>query len=652
VSSIETSTPQISPLSYKDYQLDPFQTNAIRSIQMGNSLLVSAPTGSGKTVIAEYAVQRSLELGKRVIYTAPIKALSNQKFRDFSKQYPNQVGILTGDVSIFPEAPIVLMTTEIFRNAIFEDQRRLEKVHYVIFDEIHFINDAERGTVWEESIIFTPPHIQIVCLSATVPNSMELAEWIASVRQCPLDVIEEQKRSVPLLHQLYTKQGLLPITALNRPLPRFSKKKTKFYIIDYVVEQNHLPALIFCFNRKACERKAYHRMGDTPLTTPEEAEQIRQWIADFLQKADLVSLQEVPLMDLLTKGIGYHHAGMLPFLKEVVERLFSTGWIKLLFTTETFAMGINMPACSVIFTELKRWTSHGLELIQAGSYHQMAGRAGRRGMDKQGYVYAPLGTEPKIYPDIYKLITGDIEPISSQFNLSYSTVINLYSRLKEGLMEACDKSLGIYLKTKNQPPDFQEEVREIQRREVRKKLKLLRHLAYIDDRILLNRGLFAAKLSGYELFLTEFHFAGLFEPLSKRELVVLITAIVFEGKRSDWYLENSYEERDFAKKANTLVEKTRNLEILYQIQPINSLDFRLSAAVEAWVEGCPFQDLSQYTSCSEGDFVRTIRMTLQLVKQLFYALVDYKAFRERLHECILALNRDHIDAKKQLTLDN
>jgi superfamily II RNA helicase len=137
-------------------------------------------------------------------------------------------------------------------------------------------------------------------------------------------------------------------------------------------------------------------------------------------------------------------------------------------------------------------------------------------------------------------------------------------------MEACDKSLGIYLKTKNQPPDFQEEVREIQRREVRKKLKLLRHLAYIDDRILLNRGLFAAKLSGYELFLTEFHFAGLFEPLSKRELVVLITAIVFEGKRSDWYLENSYEERDFAKKANTLVEKTRNLEILYQIQPINS----------------------------------------------------------------------------------
>lgn len=636
------------------YELDTFQLNAIHSIQSGHSVLVSAPTGSGKTVIAEYAVERCLELGKRIIYTAPIKALSNQKFRDFRKLYGNErVGILTGDVSINPDAQIVLMTTEIFRNCIFESPKRLENVLYAIYDEIHFINDESRGTVWEESIIFTPPHIQIICLSATVPNIRELGEWIVSVRHCPLDVIEERKRAVPLVHILYNKYGTLSLEQLLAPEPVWPKKTAySFSILEHVIEQNHLPALIFAFNRKACERKAF-KMKEYSLVSPEEKEKLTDLINSFLKHFDLESLRYTPIVELLRSGIGYHHAGMLPLVKELVERLFNTGLIKMLFTTETFAMGVNMPAFTVVFMELKRWNGQGLSLIKAGSYHQMAGRAGRRGMDAQGYVYAPIDFDRRSYEKVYELITGDIEDITSQFNLSYSTLLSLYLRLGLGLFEACDKSLGIYLKTKNKDAATREAIVEERRKEVRKKLKILQTLFYIDGEKLRNKGLFAVRISGYEIHLAELFFEGVFEGRTLAELAVLLNAIVFEGKRSDWYSNNRYEEQDYAQRSIQLIDHVIDLENLYQIRDFTKrLDFRLASAIEAWVNGCPFEELSKFTSCSPGDFVRTTRMTLQLIRQLVHIVWEHKDFRESLLACARALNRDQVDAEHQLTLDD
>lgn len=634
------------------YPLDTFQNNAIRSIQSGHSVLVSAPTGSGKTLIAEYAVQKSLELGKRVIYTAPIKALSNQKFRDFRKQYGENVGIVTGDVSILPDAQILLMTTEIFRNCIFENSKRLENVLFVIFDEIHFINDESRGTVWEESIIFTPPHIQIICLSATVPNLVELGEWMVSVRHCPLDVIEERKRAVPLVHLLYNKYGTFPAQKLLDP--RFvppTRKSKKFFVLDEVIEKNHLPALVFSFNRKSCERKASQMKGHIPLSV-EEKKQLQTQIYEHLPRFGLLETDKNPLLPLLSEGIGYHHAGMLPLWKELVECLFSTGLIKMLFTTETFAMGVNMPAYAVVFTELRRWNGTGkTSLIKAGSYHQMAGRAGRRGMDQQGYVYAPFDEDRSNTKKFYDLIYGDVEKITSQFNLSYSTLLSLYLRLGEGLFEVCDKSLSIYLKTKGQTSEIQHELREEQHREVRKRLKVLQLLHYVDEQKLCNKGLFASQISGYEIHLTEFFFAGLFENLTLKELAILLNAIVFEGKRSDSYAQNSHSEKEFATKAEELIQRIQKLELLHQIKdPLKLLDFRLASAVESWVEGCRFEDLVQFTSCSPGDFVRTIRMTLQLIRQLLNVTKEHKGLREQLMLCFRTLNRDQVDAERQLTL--
>ena len=559
---------------------------------------------------------------------------------------------MTGDVSILPDAQILIMTTEIFRNYIFENLKRLENILFVIFDEIHFINDESRGTVWEESIIFAPPHIQIICLSATVPNLVELGEWMVSVRHCRLDVIEERTRAVPLIHILYNKYGTFPAQKLTEPhfLPPYKKAK-KFFILNEIIEKNHLPALVFSFNRKSCERKAFQMRGQIPLSS-EEKKELQEQIHKYLPRFGLLETEENPLLQLLSEGIGFHHAGMLPLWKELVECLFSTGMIKMLFTTETFAMGVNMPAYAVVFTELKRWNGTGkISLIKAGSYHQMSGRAGRRGMDKQGYVYAPFDDDRGSAKKFYELIYGDIEKITSQFNLSYSTLLSLYLRLGEGLFEVCDKSLSIYLKTKGQLPEIQHDLREEQHREVRKRLKVLQTLFYINEQGLCAKGLFATQISGYEIHLTEFFFAGFFENISLKELAILLNAIVFEGKRSDQYSESPYPEKEFAKKANQLIDHLYKLEVLHQIKdPLKLLDFRLASAIEAWVDGCRFEDLSQYTSCSPGDFVRTARMTLQLVRQLLNATKEHKGFREQLLLCFRMLNRDQVDAEQQLTL--
>lgn len=466
---------------YKQYTLDRFQEEAIHSIEQNNSVIVAAPTGAGKTLIAEYAIEKYIKAGERIIYTAPIKALSNQKYRDFSRDYGDKVGLITGDVVINPEAPTLIMTTEIFRNTIFDDVDRLGDIRYVIFDEIHFIDDIGRGTVWEESIIFAPQHINFICLSATIPNLDEFANWMQSVRDNKIDVINETERPVPLEHKLYLKgYGLGGPDALEeiqkaiaeqtaemerrggRGRKDFQKDQlaietqvmaavaaeveelTGADLVEHLQFSGQLPCLYFSLSRKGCQEKALDNI-DRDFLEPEEREAILDEYDRLCERygiADDVNAEA--MRKLVGHGVAYHHAGILPTLKEVVERLFTLGYIKLLFTTETFALGINMPACTVVFDSITKYDGIQFRYLKSREYHQMAGRAGRRGIDTKGFVYACIDTKFDEYKEVKKVVSGDIERIESQFNLSYSSVLNLYKKYGERIYDVCKKSLNNY----------------------------------------------------------------------------------------------------------------------------------------------------------------------------------------------------------------
>ena len=451
---------------YKGLQLDRFQEKAIEAINRDTSVIVTAPTGAGKTVIAEYAVEKGLKENRRVIYTAPIKALSNQKYRDFYAEYGEKIGIVTGDVVLNPYAQVLLMTTEIFRNTIFDDIERLQDVSYVIFDEIHYINDIERGTVWEESLIFAPQHIKFVCLSATIPNINPFAEWMQSVRDIDIEIVEELKRPVPLEHSLYFKDygigGVEHISALRKRAQHDARKRKsdpsdnktppalpsdfiETRLIPYLRREKRLPCLYFCFSRKGCEENAFS-LGfgsQLQLLNKRQTAQILEQFDELCLQFDIVEEKKITeFRRLVSCGIAYHHAGMLPTLKEVVERLFTSGLIQLLFTTETFAVGINMPACSVVFDSLEKFDGIGFRYLKAREYHQMAGRAGRRGIDTIGYVHAQIIPAYADSNEIRGIVSHKIEPIESQFNLSYSSILNLYEKYGEDIYDVYTMSLS------------------------------------------------------------------------------------------------------------------------------------------------------------------------------------------------------------------
>ena len=306
-------------MDYLGFALDPFQEKAVSAIDQGRSLIVAAPTGCGKTLIAEYAIDVSIKKGKRVIYTAPIKALSNQKYRDFRKRFGDAaVGIHTGDVTINPEADVLIMTTEIFRNLILENSPRLGDVFYTVFDEIHYLDDPERGTVWEESIILAPKDIRFMCLSATVPNIHELAEWMGQVRSTGVMVIEETHRPVPLEHFLFSpKFGIMTVKDVRRMYRKnpgerkafLRRKPSSKRIIEHVLDSGRYPILYFCFNRRACERNAYihHHLS---LLDDEERDHARAMINDLVAQYHLSGYDRLFAMrSLWEAGCAYHHAG-------------------------------------------------------------------------------------------------------------------------------------------------------------------------------------------------------------------------------------------------------------------------------------------------------------------------------------------------------
>jgi superfamily II RNA helicase len=431
---------EIVPEFYRDYRLDDFQQQAVSELMKGNSVLVSAPTGVGKTLIADYLIDQAIAKGDRIIYTAPIKALSNQKFKEFKALYgAERVGIVTGDVVINSEAEICLMTTEIFRNILHQDLKRLDGISHIIFDEIHYLSDEERGTVWEESIIFMPKEMRLLGLSATIPNVYELAAWISEIKEHHVSVIVKKDRAVPLEHFIYEKHvGATDLkTVINyrrqiedQPYPYFNDRRewetTHLDLIKYVNKNKGLPCLYFVFSRKMCELKAQELSYHKNFLTEAESSQAEEVCDRFIAEYGIANMKTaLQAKSLLMKGIGYHHAGLLPGIKEIVETLFGMGLIRVMYATETFAVGINYPVRTVCFDSPSKFDGVTFRPMTNLEYFQMAGRAGRRGIDLQGFVYILCDLKnlrPEEFPSTNQ---NEIEELKSQFNLSYNSVLNL-----------------------------------------------------------------------------------------------------------------------------------------------------------------------------------------------------------------------------------
>lgn len=495
------------------FELDTFQKEAVYHLENGDSVFVAAHTSAGKTVVAEYAIALAAKHMTKAIYTSPIKALSNQKFRDFKNEFED-VGILTGDVQINPEASCLIMTTEILRSMLYRGADLIRDVEFVIFDEVHYVNDLERGVVWEEVIIMLPDHVNLILLSATVPNTYEFASWVGRTKKKDIYVISTPKRPVPLEHYLWTRKGMHKIVDSQKRfleagwkeaddvLSGRDKQKAQkaaeaqaqsqaargndrgrarggrgaqrggaqrgasnnarggrgapasrgvgniartgrgggrttvaqdrnmwVHLVQHLRKEDLLPACVFIFSKKRCEESATS-LSNQDFCTANEKSNIHMVIEKSLARLkpeDRALPQILRLRELLSRGIAVHHGGLLPIVKEIVEILFARTLVKVLFATETFAMGLNLPTRTVVFSGTRKHDGKNFRDLLAGEYTQMAGRAGRRGIDTVGYVIitAPGKDEAPPAASLRRMILGDPTKLRSQFRLTYNMILNL-----------------------------------------------------------------------------------------------------------------------------------------------------------------------------------------------------------------------------------
>ncbi len=444
------------------FELDDFQRQGCLALAGGRSTLVAAPTGAGKTVVGEFAVWLALRAGGKAFYTTPLKALSNQKFGDFvARHHAANVGLLTGDNSINGEAPVVVMTTEVLRNMLYEGSPTLAGLRFVVMDEVHYLQDRVRGAVWEEVLINLPLHIRVASLSATVSNAEEFGEWLETTRG-PTEVVIEERRPVPLddyylvgdeLHPLLVRRGNggpVPNPALARRGERSWDGRrgrdgrrarirsrdwvpTRIEVVDLLERERLLPAIYFIFSRAGCDQAlAQCGAAGVRLTTAAEQSQIREFVdlkVAALDPADLDALGYEELAESLGRGVASHHAGMLPLFKEAVEELFAQGLVRVVFATETLSLGINMPARTVAIERLSKWQGERHELLTPGEYTQLTGRAGRRGIDQRGA--AVVLHQPFLpFERITGLVSARTYPLTSSFRPSYNMAVNLVANYR------------------------------------------------------------------------------------------------------------------------------------------------------------------------------------------------------------------------------
>ena len=427
-----------------NFKLDEFQIKALNSIDNKEHVLITAHTGSGKTIIADYGIDKAIREDKLIIYTSPIKALSNQKYEEFGKKYgKDKIGLLTGDNRINSDAKILIMTTEILRNLLMKDNSfniNMDLLGYVVFDEIHYINNEDRGYVWEECLINMPDNIILIMLSATITFPEELSNWISEIKKRKVNLIGNDKRPVPLKHYLYDQEKLINVNKYHDYIVKRQideKKNKKLYIdenkyftknflnsLEYLKKENKIPAIYFILNKKRCFQLA--NLIQTSFLDEEEQKIVLKRWDDLLRKYKELegNIQYQVIRRLIEMGVSVHHSGIIPIIREAIEKMFSMGFVKILFSTETFSVGLNMPTRTTVFLELDKWDGREKRYLKVDEFKQMSGRAGRRGLDDEGLVLIVLNAN--LYPNylIDNLIKGKPNKIISKYRITFNYILN------------------------------------------------------------------------------------------------------------------------------------------------------------------------------------------------------------------------------------
>lgn len=613
------------------FKADPFQKKALQAVSRAD-VVVSAPTGSGKTWIALEATRRSIGQGQRVWYATPLKALSNSKFEEFGDALgAERVGILTGDRKENPDAPVIVGTTEILRNQLYDSMHegRDLDVHLVILDEAHYLGDPDRGVVWEEVLIYLPSRVRMLLLSATIPNAHEIARWLTHIRGVSCDVVETRDRPVPLHVLFHCPDGqvtpflrdgrLFPaVEELNRVRKKRKRPLTENGVdIPTVVETlrqfDLLPAIVFLKSRSECDR-AVQILGASPRK-PEENGYLEA-VEDLVDRLPELETHK-HLSRLLRCRAGAHHAGQLPGWRLLVERMMTLGHLEVIFSTSTVAAGVNFPARTVVLIQSDRFNGRTFVDMTATDLHQMSGRAGRRGMDKVGFMLVVPGKHLDI-PLVKELILSDPEPLKSKITINFSMVLNL---LLSHDMEGVKQLLRLSFAAFHENPRRAEKVHAKLLKGFRNHLSLLEELEYVDSGgTPTYDGKWAAQLRlDHPLLIAELIRAGEFQGLDPRDLAALIAPFATD-KDKDVFISKSLwqETRPLWKRFRRMI-RTLKPVVHFMISrgfcppPIM---FWPAAALFLWAEGVHWNELADHVGADEGDLAMLILRTADHLRQL------------------------------------
>ena len=727
------------------FELDPFQIEACHALENGKGVLVAAPTGAGKTIIGEFAVDLVINSGGKCFYTTPIKALSNQKFTELCAKYgESKIGLLTGDTSINSEAQIVIMTTEVLRNMIYSNSKTIDDLKYVVMDEVHYLADKFRGAVWEEILIHLSDAVQIISLSATVSNAEEFGEWLQTVRG-ETEVIVSEIRPVPLYQHVLFGNRLIDLFGENQKLnpeltrlerdsyrqvrgnwrdkPKGPKPLMRSEVIEKLDREGLLPAITFIFSRNNCDAAVRQCLAaGIKLTNTDERKIIRSVIAKNMKnlaEEDLVVLGYYEWADALERGIAAHHAGLLPAFKVTVEELFQQGLVKAVFATETLALGINMPARTVVLEKLSKWNGEGHVAISPGEYTQLTGRAGRRGIDIEGNAVI-LWNNDLDSTSVGGLASTRTYPLKSSFKPTYNMSINLISQfgstrartsLESSLAQfqadkavvglakqirkneiarddlfnqsKCDQgdfveysSMRAAIKkletdskrSKRKRHEIEEEIGSIRKRmknhschgcpdrenhsriaERAQRLQreidgleerinsrtnviakrfdrikiILDKFGYINNDAIAQSGKMLAKIYGEtDLLIAESIQAGVFNQLSPADLVAVISSCIYESRNEEAAKVPRGEVQNALAVISKIYGKIHEAESDLNLEPMRSPDFGFCWASHKWASGHSLTSILKGSDLTVGDFVRSMKQIIDLLRQLRAAAPD------------------------------
>ncbi len=631
-------------LSRLGFALDPFQAAACDALDEGRSVLVSAPTGSGKTVVADYGVARARGRGQRAFYTTPLKALSNQKYSELAEVYgADSVGLLTGDVSHRADAAVVVMTTEVLRNMLFARSPQLDGLGLVVLDEVHYLQDPYRGSVWEEVIILTAPEVVFVCLSATVSNADQVRRL---AHQCARSRPKSSSRSIGLSSCATTspspRRGAVGssscrccTTARSTPRPLRSTNAWRVWperpggvrhsrlvgprrseLIEALDDLTMLPAIVFIFSRAACDAAVAQCLSDgLHLTSSEERAEIRRRCEEHtegLPDEELRVLGYGPWAAGLEAGLGSHHAGLIPAFREAVEDCFSSNLLRVVFATETLSLGINMPARTVVIERLTKIREHGRSGLSSGEYAQMTGRAGRRGLDSVGHAVVVWSPQVSM-SGLAALATSPPPDLRSSFRATYNLAVNLVRRYQVDQAHfILDRSFAQFLDSAHH---------HALSRRLDRALGLLEHFGYVDRaawRLTPRGAILAGIYHECDLLVAEALAAGIFDGLDAPELAAVVSSCTFETRPGRGPVVSSPPKalRSRLQAVVDVAEDLRDEEHAARLARTRLPDDGFADVAWRWAGGQRLDRVLERAELAPGDFVRNVKQLIDLLRQL------------------------------------